>query len=250
MEEAAGRQVRAHVLAGRRPPLEGRHASRRLCAARLLARHRPNRRFCPSCGGRRMAETAMHLADEVLPAVPLRQWVLSFPYSVRFHLAYDAKLCAAVRRIFVRALLAWHAARAERAGVARGHSGAVVVAQRFGSALNLNLHFHALVLDGVYASADPCTRPAFHPAEAPSDGNVAERVALLQRRVLRYLARSSRLRRAAEEIEQPEPPPEPTEPLLALPGQLCASLDGFSLHAKVALEADDHDGRERLCRYL
>ncbi|MEQ1895656.1 MAG: transposase, partial [Planctomycetota bacterium] len=35
-----------------------------------------------------------------------------------------------------------------------------------------------------------------------------------------------------------------------MPGQLCASLDGFSLHAKVALEADDHDGRERLCRYL
>jgi hypothetical protein len=31
---------------------------------------------------------------------------------------------------------------------------------------------------------------------------------------------------------------------------LCASLDGFSLHAKVALEADDHAGRERLCRYL
>lgn len=30
----------------------------------------------------------------------------------------------------------------------------------------------------------------------------------------------------------------------------CASLDGFSLHAKVALEAHDHDGRERLCRYL
>jgi len=158
-----------------------------------------------------MAETAMHLVDEVLPAVPLRQWVLSFPYSVRFHLAYDAKLCAAVRRIFVRALLAWHAARAERAGIARGHSGAVVVAQRFGSALNLNLHFHALVLDGVYASADPCTRPVFHPAEAPSDADVAEVVALLHRRVLRYLARSGRLQRAPEGDE----PPEPEEPLLA-----------------------------------
>jgi len=150
-----------------------------------------------------------------------------------------------------------------------------VVAQRFGSALNLNLHFHALVLDGVYASADPCTRPVFHPAEAPSDADIAEMVALLHRRVLRYFARSDRLRRAPEEVEQPEP----EEPLLAelyaasvqgrgvkaergelarrrdarplaLPGQLCASLDGFSLHAKVALEADDHAGLERLCRYL
>jgi hypothetical protein len=26
----------------------------------------------------------------------------------------------------------------------------------------------------------------------------------------------------------------------SLPGELCPSLDGFSLHAKVALEADDH----------
>ena len=37
---------------------------------------------------------------------------------------------------------------------------------------------------------------------------------------------------------------------LSLPGELCASLEGFSLHAKVALEADDHAGRERLARYL
>jgi hypothetical protein len=28
---------------------------------------------------------------------------------------------------------------------------------------------------------------------------------------------------------------------------LCASLEGFSLHAKVALEAGDVEGQERLC---
>jgi hypothetical protein len=37
---------------------------------------------------------------------------------------------------------------------------------------------------------------------------------------------------------------------LSLPGELCASLEGFSLHAKVALEAEAHAGRERLARYL
>jgi hypothetical protein len=37
---------------------------------------------------------------------------------------------------------------------------------------------------------------------------------------------------------------------LSLPGELCASLGGLSLHTKVALEADDHEGRERLARYL
>jgi integrase len=34
-----------------------------------------------------MTESAMHLADEVLPAVPIRQWVLSFPYPLRLALA-------------------------------------------------------------------------------------------------------------------------------------------------------------------
>ena len=42
------------------------------------------RGFCPSCGARRMAETAALLADEVFPDVPLRQWVISFPFSLRY----------------------------------------------------------------------------------------------------------------------------------------------------------------------
>ncbi|HYR95385.1 MAG TPA: transposase zinc-binding domain-containing protein [Candidatus Binatus sp.] len=37
------------------------------------------RGFCPSCGGRRMAELAAHLVDAVLPHVPVRQWVLMLP---------------------------------------------------------------------------------------------------------------------------------------------------------------------------
>ena len=33
-------------------------------------------------------------------------------------------------------------------------TGAVTLIQRFGSALNLNIHFHALFLDGVYVYRD------------------------------------------------------------------------------------------------
>ena len=40
-------------------------------------------RIC-SCGARRMAETAALLADEVFPDVPLRQWVISFPFPLRY----------------------------------------------------------------------------------------------------------------------------------------------------------------------
>ena len=43
-----------------------------------------HRGFCPSCGARRMADTAAHLFEHVLPEQPIRQWVLSFPYPLRF----------------------------------------------------------------------------------------------------------------------------------------------------------------------
>lgn len=59
----------------------------------------------------------MHLADEVLPAVPIRQWVLSLPYRIRFLLAHDGKLCGTVRRILVRTLLGWLKERGESAGI-------------------------------------------------------------------------------------------------------------------------------------
>ncbi len=41
---------------------------------RLVAFSCKMRGFCPSCGARRMAETAALLADDVFPDVPLRQW--------------------------------------------------------------------------------------------------------------------------------------------------------------------------------
>ena len=77
--------------------------------------------------------------------------------------------------------------RGERVGITAGRSGAVVVAQRFGSALNLNLHFHALVLDGVYASTSPFSRPVFQRAEPLTDQDVVEITTRLHRRILRYL---------------------------------------------------------------
>ena len=45
------------------------------------------RGWCPSCGGRRMTERAAHLVDAVLPWVPVRQWVLTVPYRLRYQMA-------------------------------------------------------------------------------------------------------------------------------------------------------------------
>jgi ribosomal protein S27E len=53
-------------------------------AEKLVAFSCKRRGFCPSCGARRIVESAALLVDEVLPAVPLRQRVLSVPYPLRF----------------------------------------------------------------------------------------------------------------------------------------------------------------------
>ena len=88
-----------------------------------------------------MAETAALLADEVLPERELRQWVLSLPFALRFLLATDPDALTRVLRTVYRAISGF---QLRQAGLTRatGFPGAVTLIQRFGSALNLNIHFH------------------------------------------------------------------------------------------------------------
>ena len=60
--------------------------------------------FCTSCGARGMVETAALLVDHVLPHRPVRQWVLSFPYPLRFLLASQAQAMGKVLAIVNRAI--------------------------------------------------------------------------------------------------------------------------------------------------
>ncbi len=60
-----------------------------------------DRSFCPSCTGRRAAQTAAHLVDACLPVVPVRQWVLSVPFDLCYRLARRADLQRKVRTVFI-----------------------------------------------------------------------------------------------------------------------------------------------------
>jgi Transposase zinc-binding domain/Putative transposase len=111
------------------------------------------RGFCPSCGGRRMTERAAHLVDAVLPWVPVRQWVLTVPYRLRYQMAWNHGLSRAVLRVYTRTLREVYRRGAHARGIAGGQTGMVTALQRAGSALNANLHFHTLVLDGVFTEA-------------------------------------------------------------------------------------------------
>ena len=68
-----------------------------------------------------MTECAARLVDEMLPRVPVRQWVLSLPYRLRYLLAWDHALARAVLGVLVRVLLGFSAtARADTGSVTGG----------------------------------------------------------------------------------------------------------------------------------
>jgi len=78
-----------------------------------------------------------------------------------------------------------------------GATGAVTLIQRFGSALNLNIHFHILFLDGVYVHRDN-RPPRFQRVKAPDKGELEELVQLISQRVGRCLERQGLLEQDTE----------------------------------------------------
>ena len=107
------------------------------------------RAVCPSCLGRRMNAGAADLVDHVIPDVPIRQWVLTMPFSLRFPLAFDGKLLGQVLRIFTDTVAWWYRERQADRGLRAGQGGAVTAIQRASSDLRCNPHFHTLFLDGL-----------------------------------------------------------------------------------------------------
>jgi len=249
---------------------------------RLVAFSCKGRGFCPSCTSRRMSDTAAHLVDRVFPEAPVRQWVLS-PIPLRYRLAYDHELCSTVLAVFLRAVFGALRRRAKNElGVVEGRGGSVTFVQRFGGSINIHTHFHALVLDGVYADPEDTGTPRFFELPPPSDEEVARVTALVAKRIVRLLMRRGLL----EEDGPPrEDPLAQEEPLLAAcaeasvrhriatgvragmlvmrlgdrieiedvesrVGEQCASVQGFSLHAGVVIGGRDRKRIERLSRYI
>jgi hypothetical protein len=247
-------------------------------AEKLVAFSCKRRGFCPSCGARRMAETAALLVEDVLPQQPVRQWVLSLPFALRYLLATRTEVVTQVLGIVYRAISA-HLIR--KAGLTRASAatGAVTLIQRFGSALNLNVHFHMLVLDGVYRrEGEGGLR--FVPVPAPSSAELERLVQRIAERIGRSLERSGLIARDIENAYLAFDPGEeaPINALLGasityriatgpregqkvftlqtLPGEPegprreAAEASGFSLHAGIAAKASQRDKLEHLARYV
>ncbi|MCK6538361.1 MAG: hypothetical protein L6Q84_35765 [Polyangiaceae bacterium] len=108
---------------------------------------------------------------------------------MRALLGYDRKLCAEVVSAFMAEVdrsLRWRAKRElGLASVADAHTGGVAAVQRTDSALRLSVHFHSLVLDGVYVheSGDPRAPLEFRELDTPTHADVAEVAARTAARV-------------------------------------------------------------------
>ncbi len=247
---------------------------------RLVAFSCKGRALCPSCGGRRMADRAAHLVDRVFPDAPIRQWVLTFPCRLRYRLAWHHDQCRTAAGLLLQAIFRILRARAEEAGVEDGRGGGVVMIQRFGGALNLNVHLHALVLDGVYAT-DRQGRPVFQPLVRLTTMDVEEVLAAVEARLARRLGGlrgdvdagdSAAIDTWVEEAPvlaglaaasvqnvaalgprrgaHPRRLGVPQEPEDGGSPAWChARSPGFSLHAALVIPAGQRARLERVCRY-
>ena len=153
---------------------------------KLVASCCKGRGFCPSCGARRMAGTAAVLVDRVMPRVPVRQWVLSFPISLRILFAAHPELLTPVLGIVHRVITGFLLGQSGLKRTA-ADAGAVTLIQRLGLAANLNIHLHCLVLDGVYRRTEG--DPVFDAARAPAGDALA---GLLGKSIARLMKQHTR----------------------------------------------------------
>ena len=230
------------------------------------------RGVCPSCGGRRMSETAAKVVDGVFPDVPMRQWVLSVPFELRTVLAADPAMLTLTSRVFFEELRRWYRTAS---GLSRGEGievevGALTFVHRGGGSLNLHVHLHVLAADGVWRCPTDGATPEFVATRPPTREDLEGVVVRVAHRIAKGIERAGEslseredaldiCRRAAQsrgtfstldDSTQGHTDGDEERFGRRPPKAQVAALDGFNLHASVIVGAHDRDGRERLLRYV
>jgi len=183
------------------------------------------RGLCPSCNTRAMVETAAHLVENLIPAVPIRQFVISFPMRIRHYLRTDDILQKVLRIVVEEIRKKLIACSPE---TSHAQIGAISFIHHFGNTLNIHPHFHLVVPDGIFSHDGDSL--LFHESFlAPDD--IVDIQESIRKRVLRYFGRRGWFDK------------ETVEKMLAYENS------GFSLNANVRIQSWDREGLERLIRY-
>ncbi len=205
--------------------------------------------------------------------------MLSVPFPLRFLFASQPAVMTRVLAIVYRAI-ATHLIHKSGFTTTTAKTGAVTLIQRFGGALNLNIHFHMLFLDGAYIDPIHGKQVRFRRVKAPTRDELTQLTHTIAHRIGRYLERKGLLERdtgnsylTAQAMETPNDDPSHhllshsityrvamgpqqgrkvftlqtlpdcgDDPFVATVGK----ATGFSLHAGVAARANERDKLERL----
>lgn len=269
-------ELRRYIVCGS-PALGFARIKCRSCGyERLLPLSCKNRGICPSCTSRRMSEEAAYLVDMVLPRSRYRQWTFTFPWPIRRLMARDYTLITAILNIVIRALYAYQRRMARRTGHRGAKCASVTFVQRFGGAVNSNVHFHVLAPDAVFMpgeTEDDVLRMV--PLLPPEDKHILGILEKVVRRVSNLVQKRCgveddfeiepetdvldgaideamrnvpRMPRSTEDEEPSDEAPEGS-PQTCRTGKRAMRLEGFSLHANTAVAADNRLGLEKLCSY-
>jgi hypothetical protein len=254
---------------------------------KLVAFSCKGRGFCPSCGARRMAEAAIYLTDTLVPLVPVRQFVVSFPPPLRLWLARSNSLAGVVCGKIMDALTV-HLRR--ETGTKNSLVGAVVFIQRFGSGANLNVHLHIIALDGTYTQKST-GRLKFCNAKAPTEETTKRLAADIAKRINKHLVKKGFLEEHedlmlvgntedlfatnADDLHLPAQAASashriafgenagkpvrrlrssqalwPSEDDVEVSSHACIEVGGYSVHAATAVKSNERDRLEKLVRYM
>ncbi|MSQ85072.1 MAG: hypothetical protein EXR77_19725 [Myxococcales bacterium] len=218
-----------------------------------------------------MTELGAHIVDSVIPAVPVRQYVLTFPAHIRYVLAWNSEFRNWVLAAIIRALEKHYVDQALAAGAVDPQFAAISVLQRFDGALRIFPHWHILAVDGVWHRTAESL--IFLPAPRLYTELVADLLADIAKRVTRQADRFFAKRADADgkvgpadpvmanlaqyslfgpqELERAAPPAvtgSSSRPKMK--SRNCVDLDGFNLQAEVRIHEVARERLEHLVRYV
>jgi Zn-finger nucleic acid-binding protein len=183
---------------------------------------------CPSCDAKRAVVESSHALDALLPDAAYRQWVLVLPKRLRYFVHRDPRLAGEIASIFARTLTAYCR---RKSGAPRGAAPVQFHSlQRFGSAVNLHLHDHAVVSDGCFALEGGTLK--FYRAAPPGVVDIARLLEILRFKIFRRMLRMGAV------------------PEASIREMLTWAHSGFTLDAGTKIESGDRDGLRRLLLYV
>jgi hypothetical protein len=200
----------------------------RSCGKDLFVPYSCKKRLaCPSCDTKRSLLTTAHAMEDLLPLVPYRQWVLTLPKRLRYFVHRDPRLVGQISKILTAVLTSFY--REQSRASPDSAPALLAFVQRFGSSVNLHIHWHLVLSDGTFALQD--SRLRFHPAAPATAPQVEDVTRRLRGRILKTLLKAGAIpEETAQELLQRE-------------------RSGFSLNANAIVEADDRSALRRLLSY-